>query len=59
MSPFGYGHDPNGVAAPANPEETGAGPPLLHAATSRATEANAATWTNKNLIRIWLTAFKN
>jgi len=64
ISPFGYGHDPDGVAAPGNAEVTGAGPlellellPPLHAATSTATEKSAVTWTRKSLVRIWLTAF--
>ena len=67
ISPFGYGHDPDGVAAPGNVEVTGAGPlellellellPPLHAATSRATETSAVAWTRKSLVRIWLTAF--
>ena len=69
ISPFGYGHDPDGGAAPGNAEVTGAGPvgllgllgllellPPLHAAASTATETSAVTWT-KSLVRIWLTAF--
>ena len=66
VSPFGYGHDPDGVAAPGNAEVTGAGLlellellelPPLHAATSTATETSAVTWTRKSLVRIWLTTF--
>jgi hypothetical protein len=34
MSPFGYGHDPVGTAAPAKAVLTGAGPPLLHPVAS-------------------------
>ena len=55
ISPFGYGHDPDGVAAPGNAEVTGAGPLgllgllelllLLHAAASTATQTSAVTWT--------------
>ena len=61
ISPFGYGHDPDGGAAPGNAEVTGAGPlellELVHAATSTATETSAVTWTRKSLVRIWLTTF--
>jgi hypothetical protein len=71
ISPFGYGHDPDGAAAPVNAEVTGTWPldlpelldlpevlPPLHAATSTAPETSAVAWTRKSLVRIRLTAFQ-
>ena len=42
-SPFGYGHDPAGAAAPGNAVLTGAGLPLLHAAASTVTATTTAS----------------
>ena len=42
-SPFGYGHDPAGAAAPGNVVLAGAGLPLLHAAPSTVTATATAS----------------
>jgi hypothetical protein len=46
MSPFGYGHDPPGAAAPANAVLTGAGLPLLHAVASTVIKASNVAGAN-------------
>ena len=43
MSPFGYGHDPDGAAAPANAWVAGGGLLPPHAAATRATAATTTT----------------
>ena len=68
MSPFGYGHDPEGAAAPGNVVLTGAGLPLPQAAAaSRVTETNIINGTgslapkhapNVGFALIWLTALR-
>ena len=45
-SPFGYGHDPDGAAAPGNAVLAGAGLPPLHAAASIVIETSTVTGTN-------------
>jgi hypothetical protein len=65
MSPFGYGHDPVGAAAPGKAVLTGAGLPPLQAATSIVIEMSKVTGTNSrtqghprpvSFAFIWLTA---
>ena len=60
-SPFGYGHDPDGAAAPGNAVLTGAGLLPLHAAASTVTETSRASPAPArarppSLALIWLTA---
>ena len=46
MSPFGYGHAPDGAAAPGNAVLAGAGLLPLHAAASTTTQTSTVTWTD-------------
>jgi hypothetical protein len=58
ISPFGYGHDPDGADAPRTAEVTGAGLlelPLVQATISTLTDVSAVIWARKNLFLIRLT----